>query len=137
MSSQCCPSLVPTIRVDISRDGYSCVPQAPRDLGDPTASTVQMFVYQATVGQTDFSGSDIYGNTPNYSKGYAFMNVNGVLLDPSLYSFSGSVASLVDGCETDQDLVIILQFVEPDVSALQQRLEDIESRLEALEEGDG
>ena len=137
MSNQCCPSLVPTIRVDISRDGLSCVPQVPRDLGDPAASTVQMFVYQASVGQTDFSGPDIYGNTPNFSSGYAFMNVNGVLLDPSLYSFSGSVASLVDGCETDQDLVLVLQFVEPDVSALQQRLEDIEARLQALEEADG
>lgn len=133
MSTQCCPTLVPTIRVDISRDGYSCVPQVPRDLGSVTASTVQMFVYQATAGQTEFSGPDIYGNTPNFASGFAFMNVNGVLLDPSLYSFAGSVATLVDGCETDQDLVLVLQFVEPDVSALQQRLEDIESRLEALE----
>ena len=133
MSTQCCPSLVPTIRVDISRDGYSCVPQVPRELGSAGASTAQVFVYSATVGQTEFSGSDIYGNTPNYVKGYAFFYVNGVLLDPSLYSFSGSVASLVDGCETDQDLVLILQFIEPDFSELQQRLDDIESRLDALE----
>lgn len=133
MGTPCCPSLVPTIRVDISQDGFSCVPQVPRDLGDPVASTVQMFVYQAASGQTSFGGPDIYGNTPNFSTGYAFLNVNGVLLDPSLYSFAGSVATLVDGCETDEDLVLVLQFVEPDVSALQQRLEDIEARLQALE----
>ena len=135
MSNQCCPSLVPTIKVDVSKAGFSCAPSAPRDLGSVSASTVQMFVYSAKVGQTNFSGPDIYGNTPNFASGFAFMNVNGVLLEPSLYSFSGSVASLVDGCETDQDLVLVLQFVEPDVSELQQRLEDIESRLEALEAG--
>lgn len=133
MSNQCCPSLVPTIRVDISPDGYSCVPQVPRELGAVGASTVQMFVYRATVGQTEFTGEDIYGNTPTFSDGETFINVNGVLLDPSLYSFSGSVVTLSDGCATDQDLVLVLQFIEPDVSELNLLLEDIEARLEALE----
>ena len=91
------------------------------------------FVYRATVGQTEFTGEDIYGNTPTFSDGETFINVNGVLLDPSLYSFSGSVVTLSDGCATDQDLVLVLQFIEPDVSELNLLLEDIEARLEALE----
>ena len=78
----------------------------------PNQGVRTRFIYQATAGQTSFSGSDANSNTLTYSDGeYVDVFQNGVLLKPATdyTSTSGTTVVLVTGA-TVNDVVEIVVY---------------------------
>ena len=69
------------------------------------------FIYQATAGQTSFSGSDANSNTLTYSDGeYVDVYQNGILLKPATdyTSTSGTSVVLVTGASANDVVEIVV-----------------------------
>ena len=68
------------------------------------------FIYQATAGQTSFSGSDANSNTLTYSDGeYVDVYQNGILLKPATdyTSTTGTTVVLVTGASVNDVIEIV------------------------------
>ena len=77
----------------------------------PNQGVRTRFIYQATAGQTSFSGSDAYSNTLTYSDGeYVDVFQNGVLLKPATdyTSTSGTTVVLVTGASLNDVVEIVV-----------------------------
>ena len=77
----------------------------------PNQGVRTRFIYQATAGQTSFSGSDANSNTLTYSDGeYVDVFQNGVLLKPSTdyTSTSGTTVVLVTGASLNDVVEIVV-----------------------------
>ena len=77
----------------------------------PNQGVRTRFIYQATAGQTSFSGSDANSNTLTYSDGeYVDVYQNGVLLKPATdyTSTSGTSVVLVTGASLNDVVEIIV-----------------------------
>ena len=77
----------------------------------PNQGVRTRFIYQATAGQTSFSGSDANSNTLTYSDGeYVDGYQNGVLLKPATdyTSTSGTTVVLVTGASLNDVVEIIV-----------------------------
>ena len=77
----------------------------------PNQGVRTRFIYQATAGQTSFSGSDANANVLSYSDGeYVDVYQNGVLLKPATAytSTSGTTAILVTGASLNDVIEIIV-----------------------------
>ena len=69
------------------------------------------FIYQATAGQTSFSGSDANSNTLSYSDGeYVDVYQNGILLKPATdyTSTTGTTVVLVTGASVNDVVEIVV-----------------------------
>ena len=78
----------------------------------PNQGVRTRFIYQATAGQTSFSGSDANANVLSYSDGeYVDVYQNGVLLKPATdyTSTSGTTVVLVTGASLN-DVVEIVAY---------------------------
>jgi len=76
----------------------------------PNQGVRTRFIYQATAGQTSFSGSDANANSLNYSDGeYVDVYQNGVLLKPSTdyTATSGTTVVLVTGASVSDVIEIV------------------------------
>ena len=76
----------------------------------PKNSVRSRFTYQATAGQTSFSGSDANANVLSYSDGeYVDVYQNGVLLKPATdyTSTSGTTVVLVTGASLNDVIEIV------------------------------
>ena len=77
----------------------------------PNQGVSTRFIYQATAGQTSFSGSDANSNTLTYSDGeYVDVFQNGVLLKPATdyTSTSGTTVVLVTGASLNDVVEIVV-----------------------------
>jgi hypothetical protein len=77
----------------------------------PNQGVRTRFIYQATAGQTSFSGSDANANSLSYPDGeYVDVFQNGVLLKPSTdyTATSGTTMVLVTGASLDDVIEIIV-----------------------------
>ena len=77
----------------------------------PNQGVRTRFIYQATAGQTSFSGSDANSNTLTYSDGeYVDVYQNGVLLKPATdyTSTSGTTVVLVTGASLNDVVEIVV-----------------------------
>tara|TARA_B100000214_G_scaffold92482_1_gene63961 strand:+ start:101 stop:562 length:462 start_codon:yes stop_codon:yes gene_type:complete len=77
----------------------------------PNQGVRTRFIYQATAGQTSFSGSDANSNTLTYSDGeYVDVFQNGVLLKPATdyTSTSGTTVVLVTGASLNDVVEIVV-----------------------------
>ena len=77
----------------------------------PNQGVRTRFIYQATAGQTSFSGSDANSNTLTYSDGeYVDVYQNGILLKPATdyTSTSGTSVVLVTGASVNDVIEIIV-----------------------------
>lgn len=77
----------------------------------PNQGVRTRFIYQATAGQTSFSGSDANSNVLSYSDGeYVDVYQNGVLLKPATdyAATSGTTAILVTGASLNDVIEIIV-----------------------------
>ena len=77
----------------------------------PNQGVRTRFIYQATAGQTSFSGSDANSNTLTYSDGeYVDVFQNGVLLKPATdyTSTSGTTVVLVTGASLNDVVDIVV-----------------------------
>ena len=77
----------------------------------PNQGVRTRFIYQATAGQTSFSGSDANSNTLTYSDGeYVDVYQNGILLKPATdyTSTSGTTVVLVTGASLNDVVEIIV-----------------------------
>lgn len=77
----------------------------------PNQGVRTRFIYQATAGQTSFSGSDANANVLTYSDSeYVDVYQNGVLLKPATdyTSSSGSSVNLLTGCSLNDVIEIIV-----------------------------
>ena len=77
----------------------------------PNQGVRTRFIYQATAGQTSFSGSDANSNTLTYSDGeYVDVFQNGVLLKPATHytSTSGTTVVLVTGASLNDVVEIVV-----------------------------
>ena len=78
----------------------------------PTQGVRTRFIYQATAGQTSFSGSDANSNTLTYADGeYVDVYQNGILLKPATdyTSTTGTTVVLVTGASVN-DVVEIVAY---------------------------
>ena len=78
----------------------------------PNQGVRPRFIYQATAGQTSFSGSDANSNTLTYSDGeYVDVYQNGILLKPATdyTSTTGTTVVLVTGASVN-DVVEIVAY---------------------------
>ena len=78
----------------------------------PNQGVRTRFIYQATAGQTSFSGSDANSNTLTYSDGeYVDVYQNGILLNPATdyTSTTGTTVVLVTGASVN-DVVEIVAY---------------------------
>ena len=78
----------------------------------PNQGVRTRFIYQATAGQTSFSGSDANSNTLTYSDGeYVDVYQNGILLKPATDypSTTGTTVVLVTGASVN-DVVEIVAY---------------------------
>ena len=78
----------------------------------PNQGVRTRFIYQATAGQTSFSGSDANSNTLTYADGeYVDVYQNGILLKPATdyTSTTGTTVVLVTGASVN-DVVEIVVF---------------------------
>ena len=78
----------------------------------PNQGVRTRFIYQATAGQTSFSGSDANSNTLTYSDGeYVDVYQNGILLKPATdyTSTTGTTVVLVTGASVN-DVVEIVAY---------------------------
>ena len=77
----------------------------------PNQGVRTRFIYQATAGQTSFSGSDANANVLTYSDSeYVDVYQNGVLLKPATdyTSTSGSSVNMLTGCSLNDVIEIIV-----------------------------
>ena len=77
----------------------------------PNQGVRTRFIYQATAGQTSFSGSDANSNTLTYSDGeYVDVYQNGILLKPATdyTSTSGTTVVLVTGASVNDVVEIVV-----------------------------
>ena len=77
----------------------------------PNQGVRTRFIYQATAGQTSFSGSDANSNTLTYSDGeYVDVYQNGILLKPATdyTSTSGTSVVLVTGASANDVVEIVV-----------------------------
>ena len=77
----------------------------------PTQGVRPRFIYQATAGQTSFSGSDANSNTLTYSDGeYVDVYQNGILLKPATdyTSTTGTTVVLVTGASVNDVVEIVV-----------------------------
>lgn len=77
----------------------------------PNQGVRTRFIYQATAGQTSFSGSDANSNVLSYSDSeYVDVYQNGVLLKPATdyTSASGSSVNMLTGCSLNDVIEIIV-----------------------------
>ncbi len=77
----------------------------------PNQGVRTRFIYQATAGQTSFSGSDANSNTLTYSDGeYVDVYQNGILLKPATdyTATSGTTVVLVTGASANDVVEIIV-----------------------------
>ena len=77
----------------------------------PNQGVRTRFIYQATAGQTSFSGSDANSNTLTYSDGeYVDVYQNGILLKPATdyTSTSGTSVELVTGASANDVVEIVV-----------------------------
>ena len=77
----------------------------------PNQGVRTRFIYQATAGQTSFSGSDANSNTLTYSDGeYVDVYQNGILLKPATdyTSTSGTSVVLVTGASANDVVEIVM-----------------------------
>jgi len=77
----------------------------------PNQGVRTRFIYQATAGQTSFSGSDANSNTLTYADGeYVDVYQNGILLKPATdyTSTSGTSVVLVTGASVNDVIEIIV-----------------------------
>ena len=77
----------------------------------PNQGVRTRFVYQATAGQTSFSGSDANSNTLTYSDGeYVDVYQNGILLKPATdyTSTTGTTVVLVTGASVSDVVEIVV-----------------------------
>ena len=77
----------------------------------PNQGVRTRFIYQATAGQTSFSGSDANSNTLTYSDGeYVDVYQNGILLKPSTdyTSTTGTTVVLVTGASVNDVVEIVV-----------------------------
>ena len=77
----------------------------------PNQGVRTRFVYQATAGQTSFSGSDANSNTLTYSDGeYVDVYQNGILLKPATdyTSTTGTTVVLVTGASVNDVVEIVV-----------------------------
>ena len=77
----------------------------------PNQGVRTRFIYQATAGQTSFSGSDANANVLTYSDSeYVDVYQNGVLLKPvtDYTSTSGSSVNMLTGCSLNDVIEIIV-----------------------------
>ena len=77
----------------------------------PNQGVRTRFIYQATAGQTSFSGSDANSNTLTYSDGeYVDVYQNGILLKPATdyTSTTGTTVVLVTGASVNDVVVIVV-----------------------------
>ena len=77
----------------------------------PNQGVRTRFIYQATAGQTSFSGSDANSNTLTYSDGeYVDVYQNGILLKPATdyTSTSGTSVVLVTGASANYVVEIVV-----------------------------
>ena len=78
----------------------------------PNQGVRTRFIYQATAGQTSFSGSDANANVLSYSDGeYVDVYQNGVLLKPATdyTATSGTTVNVSTGCSLN-DVVEIVAY---------------------------
>ena len=76
----------------------------------PNQGVRTRFIYQATAGQTSFSGSDANSNTLTYSDGeYIDVYQNGILLKPATdyTSTTGTTVVLVTGASVNDVIEIV------------------------------
>jgi hypothetical protein len=76
----------------------------------PNQGVRTRFIYQATAGQTSFSGSDANSNTLTYSDGeYVDVYQNGILLKPATdyTSTTGTTVVLVTGASVNDVIEIV------------------------------
>jgi hypothetical protein len=76
----------------------------------PNQGVRTRFIYQATAGQTSFSGSDANSNTLTYSDGeYVDVYQNGILLKPTTdyTSTTGTTVVLVTGASVNDVIEIV------------------------------
>ena len=73
-----------------------------------TASGFQMFEYDATAGQTDFTGSDVNGNTLAYSEYGLLVHYNGILLSAATdyTATDGTTVVLTDSADEGARITI-------------------------------
>ena len=73
-----------------------------------TASGFQMFEYDATAGQTEFTGSDVNGNTLAYSEYGLLVHYNGILLSGATdyTATDGTTVVLTDSADADARITI-------------------------------
>lgn len=73
-----------------------------------TASGFQMFEYDATAGQTVFTGSDVNGNTLAYSEYGLLVHYNGILLSGATdyTATDGTTVVLTDSADADARITI-------------------------------
>ena len=79
----------------------------------PNQGVRTRFIYQATAGQTSFSGSDANSNTLTYADGeYVDVYQNGILLKPATdyTSTTGTTVVLVTGASVN-DVIGIVAYV--------------------------
>ena len=77
----------------------------------PNQGVRTRFIYQATVGQTSFSGSDANSNTLTYADGeYVDVYQNGILLKPATdyTSTTGTTVVLVTGASVNDVVEIVV-----------------------------
>jgi len=77
----------------------------------PNQGVRTRFIYQATAGQTSFSGSDANSNTLSYSDGeYVDVYQNGILLKPATdyTSTTGTTVVLVTGASVNDVVEIVV-----------------------------
>ena len=77
----------------------------------PNQGVRTRFIYQATAGQTSFSGSDANANVLSYSDGeYVDVYQNGILLKPATdyTSTSGSSVNMLTGCSLNDVIEVIV-----------------------------
>ena len=77
----------------------------------PNQGVRTRFIYQATAGQTSFSGSDANSNTLTYSDGeYVDVYQNGILLNPATdyTSTTGTTVVLVTGASVNDVVEIVV-----------------------------
>ena len=79
----------------------------------PNQGVRTRFIYQATAGQTSFSGSDANSNTLTYSDGeYVDVYQNGILLKPATdyTSTTGTTVVLVTGASVNDVVEIVVYY---------------------------
>ena len=77
----------------------------------PNQGVRTRFIYQATAGQTSFSGSDANSNTLTYSDGeYVDVYQNGILLKPATdyTSTTGTTVVLITGASVNDVVEIVV-----------------------------